>query len=221
VSTTPDLPDAVTNGRMLKPISYSTGKLSRVRWQKRPADELIVSSRNGLLRQTESWESTSIGTIKLLVRLLESHHPGYASMKTGTLLTLLFSLIVAVVDETARDTRALQGRWEIVSADFEGILGTVAYRRGTVIVVEADTLYFTDGFAKSQGSKFKLDAKAKPKSIDTRNDKGMRKTGITGIYELDGDTLKLCLNLAGKRPKEFKTSAGDQTNLMILKRQKP
>jgi uncharacterized protein (TIGR03067 family) len=141
-------------------------------------------------------------------------------MRTAALLTLLVSLGAAAgvepKDETAEDAAALKGRWEVVSSEFEGKPATAAYRPGTVIVVEGDKLYFTDGFAESQPTTFKLDAKAKPRAIDVGEGKAAK-----GIYELDGDSLKLCLSLAAERPKEFKTAAGDKTNLLVLKRQKP
>jgi uncharacterized protein (TIGR03067 family) len=41
------------------------------------------------------------------------------------------------------------------------------------------------------------------------------------IYELDGDTLKVCYDLSGKeRPKALKTESGTMTFLVIYKRVK-
>ncbi|MDZ4686488.1 MAG: TIGR03067 domain-containing protein [Planctomycetaceae bacterium] len=145
-------------------------------------------------------------------------------MRSAALLTFFVSLLAAAQDvskdKTNEDAATLKGRWEIVSSEFEGKPASAAYRAGTVIVFEGDKLYFTDGFAKSAPATFKLDEKAKPRSIDIGEDKSDRKAG-KGIYSLDGDSLKLCLNLVGVRPKEFKTVAGDKTNLFVLKRQKP
>ena len=123
-------------------------------------------------------------------------------------------------DLTAKDIEALKGKREITSSEFEGQSAKDAYKPGTVIVIEGDELYFTDGFAQSPKAKFKLDATAKPKSIDVGVGKGEKKAA-KGIYSLDKDTLKLCLSLDGDRPREFKTKAGDKTNLFVLKRQKP
>ena len=124
----------------------------------------------------------------------------------------------------AEEAAALHGRWEVVSSEFEGKPASATYRPGTafatVIVIEGDELYFTDSFTKSKPSKFKIDAKVQPKSIDIGEDKEERKAS-RGIYALDGDSLKLCLSGSGERPKEFKTTAGDKTNLFVLKRQKP
>jgi uncharacterized protein (TIGR03067 family) len=86
----------------------------------------------------------------------------------------------------AGDTAALEGRWEVVSSEFEGQPATAAYRPGTVIVIEGGKFYFTDGSAKSGPTTVKLDAKAEPKSIDLGGNGGSRRrrrvsTRSTGI----------------------------------------
>ena len=50
---------------------------------------------------------------------------------------------------------------------------------------------------------------------------GLNKGAVTlGIYEIDGDTLKVCFDPEGKkRPTEFKTASGSQT-LVVHKRLK-
>ena len=41
------------------------------------------------------------------------------------------------------------------------------------------------------------------------------------VYELDGDTLRICYDLSGKsRPTEFKTTEGTQLFLVSYKREK-
>jgi uncharacterized protein (TIGR03067 family) len=145
-------------------------------------------------------------------------------MRTAGLLLLILATSVVgqdkPKDQTAKDAEALKSKWEVVSSEFEGKPANDAYKPGTLIVIEGDELYFTDGFAQSSKAKFKLDATAKPKSIDIGVGKGEKKVA-EGIYSLDKDALKLCVSLEGKRPKEFKTKSGDNTNLFVLKRQKP
>lgn len=125
-------------------------------------------------------------------------------------------------EEFAKETSALQGRWEVVSAEFEGKPASAAYRPGTafatVIVINGDELYFSDSFTQSKPGKFRIDAKVQPKSIDLGEDTEGKT--LRGIYSFDGDSLKLCTSGPGKRPKEFKTEPGDKTNLLVLKRQK-
>jgi uncharacterized protein (TIGR03067 family) len=71
---------------------------------------------------------------------------------------------------------------------------------------------------------FKLDPAKRPKAIDLavsdEQDKG--KIGH-GIYDLDGDRLKICFpqdaNAENERPTAFKSEAGSRLVLVTLKRQ--
>ena len=46
---------------------------------------------------------------------------------------------------------------------------------------------------------------------------------MLGIYELEGDTFKVCFAAPGKadRPTEFKSAAGSGHRLLVLKRETP
>ena len=139
-------------------------------------------------------------------------------MRTAVLLTVSVLLGVATcavfADEPAKGATAIEGKWKVVSSEFEGKSATDTYKR-TSIVIDRDELYFTDGFVQSKKQKVKLDPSADPKTIDIG--------GSKGIYALDKDTLKLCMSAAPDvaRPKEFKTKTGDKCNLFVLKREKP
>jgi uncharacterized protein (TIGR03067 family) len=69
---------------------------------------------------------------------------------------------------------------------------------------------------------YTLDATTKPKGITIKVDTGpLKDKELPGIYELDGDKLKICLNLTGKdRPKEFKSENGSGTLLQVFQRVK-
>jgi uncharacterized protein (TIGR03067 family) len=66
---------------------------------------------------------------------------------------------------------------------------------------------------------FTVDPTKKPKEITLAT---MLRDGsdrsMPGIYELDGDTLKLCLG--ERRPTEFKTDAASKQSSFVLKREK-
>jgi uncharacterized protein (TIGR03067 family) len=70
--------------------------------------------------------------------------------------------------------------------------------------------------------KFTVNPAKKPKEINiTRMLPDGSDTSMLGIYELDGDTLKLCFDDFGKkRPTEFKTKPGSKQSNFVLKREK-
>jgi uncharacterized protein (TIGR03067 family) len=67
-----------------------------------------------------------------------------------------------------------------------------------------------------------LDPDKTPKTIDLTLTGGSNKgKTLAGIYQLDGDNLKVCLFGVGKdRPKEFDTKKGTDGMLLVLKRKK-
>jgi uncharacterized protein (TIGR03067 family) len=75
-----------------------------------------------------------------------------------------------------------------------------------------------DGETIAKGT-FTLDAGQKPKTIDAKME-GVDKP-IQGIYELEGDTLKICNAGPGEaRPKEFATKEGSGLTLLVWKKAK-
>jgi uncharacterized protein (TIGR03067 family) len=75
-------------------------------------------------------------------------------------------------------------------------------------------------------AKYKLDENKKPKTIDLtaggRDGSGKKPDDVLpGIYELDGDSLKICLGLPGKdRPTEPSAKEGAKQTLYTYKREK-
>jgi uncharacterized protein (TIGR03067 family) len=70
---------------------------------------------------------------------------------------------------------------------------------GTKLTIETTT---ADGRVLAQEMTFVLDPTQSPHAIDaTRKGRTVR-----GVYELDGDKLKLCIDRGGTRPKGFATA---------------
>jgi uncharacterized protein (TIGR03067 family) len=67
----------------------------------------------------------------------------------------------------------------------------------------------------------KLDPSKSPKTLDAKVTDGPNKRVVyLSIYEISGDTLKVCFDPEGKkRPTEFKAESGSQT-LVVHKRVK-
>lgn len=120
------------------------------------------------------------------------------------------------------DKDRLQGTWEIQSLD----LGSKVVKRGDMRMEWKEALekpMFFQGDRHGQvghsSSRFKLDETREPKQITVYSDNG--KQVFRGIYSLEGDILKLCMNGDGTsvcRPEEFVTKKGTPIVITTLKK---
>jgi uncharacterized protein (TIGR03067 family) len=122
-----------------------------------------------------------------------------------------------VKDEIAK----LQGTWAFVSVEMDGKKTDPNLVKGSKIVIKGDNFTAISGGATYKGT-FKVDVAKKPKTLDINFTEGPEKGNTSlAIYELDGDTWKICLTISAKeRPKDFATKEGSGVALESLKRQK-
>jgi uncharacterized protein (TIGR03067 family) len=139
-------------------------------------------------------------------------------------LTIL-AILAAADDPAAKDLKAMAGTWEATEVVSNGAVipkDRVAPIRLTVEGAKY-TVRVPDQGVVEEGT-LKPAADKKPKEIDLEitagNDKG--KTQV-GVYEIDGDTLKLCLARPGakERPKELASKEGSNVEVTVFKRVKP
>ncbi len=125
-------------------------------------------------------------------------------------------------DAPSGDKGKLQGKWQIVSVAYEDKVikrdGVPNAWKGTF---EKDLFVEGNRFGQVGHSNagLELDETRVPKKITVRDDGG--KLTFRGIYALDGDTLKVCMNGDGsdvRRPEEFVTRKGTSLVLIVLKR---
>ena len=121
----------------------------------------------------------------------------------------------------AADARELQGVWNVVSQEqggqqlpedrLQAANSRLIFDRNRLL--SRDTA--PDGKDVGQDVTYGLDPTQSPKAIDLiRNGRT-----LLGIYELDGDTLKLCVDREpGRRPTQFKTAQGSQEILHVAQR---
>jgi uncharacterized protein (TIGR03067 family) len=115
------------------------------------------------------------------------------------------------------DAGALKGKWEIVSASFNGNVSPML--KGRILKFGDGEFTTYDGDEKGRTIAFTLDPKADPKQIDLNRDGG--ETKALGIYAMDKDELKICYAEPGaERPKDFESKAGSKVFLLVLKRMK-
>jgi uncharacterized protein (TIGR03067 family) len=143
-------------------------------------------------------------------------------LKPFVVLTVVLSLAPAAAGGDARDGDAVQGTWLPSAAELGGKPFPDEVRKTIKLVIKDGRYTVTVGKQADRGT-VKLNPAAKPKALDITGTDGPNKgKTILAIYELDGDTLRICYDLGGKnRPREFKTREGTQLFLVTYKREKP
>ena len=129
---------------------------------------------------------------------------------------LLAVLAVSLLLGADSKNEKLEGTWKAVAAVQNGQEQNDAGEHTLTFTGDTFTVA-RDGETRMKGT-FKTDATKKPKTIDwiVKEGRNAGKT-IVGIYELDGDTLKVCFDptgRAGDRPTEFKTTADSGRTLL-------
>lgn len=125
-----------------------------------------------------------------------------------------------VKDKETDETR-IQGTWQLVGFDLGGARGGPKPEEIStmkMVVADGKIAVYRGDKKEMNAPTYKLDSTTKPKSIDvTEYDKVK-----PGIYELDGDTLKLCVPEGDKptRPTEMKANAEKFVAVMTFKRVK-
>jgi uncharacterized protein (TIGR03067 family) len=114
-----------------------------------------------------------------------------------------------------KDIQKLQGTWSIVALEVDG---NEMPPMGQVLI-KGDKFDSLSMGATYRGT-LKLDATTRPKQFDLHFTEGPEKGNTSlGIYELDGDTWKICLTFnSTQRPTAFATKPGSGHALETLKR---
>jgi uncharacterized protein (TIGR03067 family) len=122
------------------------------------------------------------------------------------------------------DAKKLAGTWQVIAVEADGRKGSEEELKGLKYVFDAEGGWKlqNNGDTIAEGT-YKLASSKKPKAIDYKitwtasDDKD--KISL-GVYEIDGDTLRVCRGFPGKqeRPGEFTAPAGSSNILGEYKR---
>jgi uncharacterized protein (TIGR03067 family) len=124
--------------------------------------------------------------------------------------------VSAFADPAGDEAKKLEGTWVAHSATLDGkaMEGVKSWQ----LVFAGNKLVLKMGDGIEDKYAFKVDPSRKPKWMDFDPEKKKPNANIgVAIYELDGDTLKICVGAQGERPTEFTDKAGP---MIILKRKK-
>src|SRR3954467_1205263 len=123
-----------------------------------------------------------------------------------------------------KDTAAMEGEWDLVDGERDGQKFSEEDQKAKPMKreVKDGVSTVTAGGELVIKSKFTVDPGKKPREIDFEATEGAAAgTKIHGIYEFDGDTLKLCLTSADQdRPTDFTAKAGSGRTLTVWKKEK-
>ncbi len=125
----------------------------------------------------------------------------------------------AFAADSPDDARAIQGNWKPVKAELAGQPMPDAVLKTISLKLDNGKYKVFVGTEPDRGT-YTLDSSSKPKGMSITGTEGPNhgKT-FPAIYELKGDTLRICYDLSGaKRPAEFKTAAGTQLYLVTYHR---
>jgi uncharacterized protein (TIGR03067 family) len=110
----------------------------------------------------------------------------------------------ATDDANKKELEALQGTWDEQSIKSNGREEVVRPFTGRLIIAGNRLTYIIHP-GEFQAT-FKIDATRRPVAIDAIG----KEWGLVGIYQVNGDTLKICYDPGQKtRPKEFDAKKGD------------
>ena len=147
-------------------------------------------------------------------------------MKARLLMIPLVGLALAAAEAAENagkeELKRLQGTWRMVSVEVDGKKIPEEDLKQMAVVFRGDAYTVKQGDTEVEKGTQKVDPTKKPKTIDAHILEGPDKgKDQLGIYELNGDALKVCFAAPGQeRPKEFASKPGSKHELGMFKREK-
>jgi uncharacterized protein (TIGR03067 family) len=144
-------------------------------------------------------------------------------MKLRCFLAAIVAVVALIFTQAARadDLKAMEGKWRLESAEAGGKKIEAEELKDLVVTITGDRYELMAKDGPDAGT-LKLDETQKPKAMDATDTEGLDAGKvIRAIYELSGDTLRVCYALKGEeRPRELTTSESSPWLLITYKREK-
>lgn len=147
------------------------------------------------------------------------YHAAYVAMLTIVALACCANLSAANAED--KDQKAIEGTWLPSAAELAGQEFPAEVRKSIKLIIQGENYTVFVGENPDEGT-IKLDSSKSPKAMTITGTKGPNKgKTFPAIYDLKGDTMRICYDLSGKAfPEEFKTKAGTQLYLVTYERKK-
>jgi uncharacterized protein (TIGR03067 family) len=133
---------------------------------------------------------------------------------------MIAATAIAKEDPHAADLAKMQGDWMVATMKTSGMDVPAEESQSLFRTIEGDR-YKIARYSKTiaQGT-FKIDATQSPKTIDSQPDAPPDSKPILGIYEFDGDKLRVCNARPGQpRPKNFEAKNYTGHTLIVWERE--
>jgi len=121
-------------------------------------------------------------------------------------------------DKTVVASR-LQGTWVMVSIEIMGMKIEGPKGQELAFTFDGDKFIVHEAMHREEGS-YKVDETKNPKAIDLVAPMGKMKETIKGIYQLEGDTLKIAFSPEGPNGNRPTTFDAKVTAIIVFKRKK-
>jgi uncharacterized protein (TIGR03067 family) len=133
---------------------------------------------------------------------------------------LLVAAFAAGQNDAQKEQTKFQGTWAVESATADGKEIPSDVFKTFKMTFKGDNYTVTMGQEKIEGT-FRLDAAKNPKAIDIVPDNGPDRGRVQpGIYEIDGNKLKICGAMPGReRPTNFDTKDKPGQTVLVLRKQ--
>lgn len=152
-------------------------------------------------------------------------------MRTFILFTIAGVLIPLGVafaqnDAAKKELERLQGTWQVLSSEEDKLPTPDFIVQNLKVIIKDDqiSLKGVEELMKRFGKvTLTIDPTTMPKVIDFKVEAGADKDNrFEGIYTLKDDEFRICASTrsGGNRPDEFKTAAGSNRVLFVLRREK-
>jgi uncharacterized protein (TIGR03067 family) len=124
--------------------------------------------------------------------------------------------------DVEKELKKFQGTWTFESSESGGQMLPADQLKDLVLTFDGAKHTVKNGTEVIAAGTQTIDPSKSPKAIDVTMTEGpMKGVVLLGIYEIDGDTLRVCFDMGGKkRPTEFKSPPGSETLVNVHKRAK-